>query len=57
MCIRDRSRDEQDILKSYKLHANCFITKPLGLEQFLSVIKSIEGFWLTIVKLPPNEDR
>jgi two-component system, chemotaxis family, response regulator Rcp1 len=46
------SKDEVDILKSYNLHANCYITKPLDLEQFMSVVKSIEDFWLTIVKLP-----
>ncbi len=48
------SEAEQDILKSYDLHANCYITKPVNLDQFLTVIKSIEDFWLTVVKLPPN---
>lgn len=48
------SEDEQDILKSYNLHANCYITKPIDLEQFIKVVRSIEDFWLTIVKLPPN---
>jgi CheY-like chemotaxis protein len=48
------SKDEQDILKSYDLHANCYITKPVDLSQFINVVKSIEDFWLTIVKLPPN---
>jgi chemotaxis family two-component system response regulator Rcp1 len=48
------SKDEEDILKSYNLHANCYITKPIDLTQFLKVVKSIEDFWLTIVKLPPN---
>jgi CheY-like chemotaxis protein len=46
------SRAEEDILKTYNLHANCFITKPLNLDKFLEVVKSIEDFWLTIVKLP-----
>jgi chemotaxis family two-component system response regulator Rcp1 len=46
------SSSEQDILKSYDLHANCYVTKPVDLEQFLEVVKAIEGFWLTIVKLP-----
>jgi two-component system response regulator len=46
------SRDEEDILKSYDLHANCYITKPVDLEQFIRVVKSIENFWLSIVKLP-----
>jgi CheY-like chemotaxis protein len=46
------SQSEIDILKSYDLHANCYITKPVDLEQFLKVVKSIEDFWLTVVKLP-----
>ena len=46
------SSDEQDIIKSYNLHANCYITKPIDLTQFLKVVQSIEDFWLTIVKLP-----
>lgn len=45
---------EQDILKTYELHANCYITKPVDLDQFIAVIKSIEQFWFTIVKLPPE---
>jgi CheY-like chemotaxis protein len=51
------SKDEEDILRSYNLHANCYITKPIDLSQFLKVVKSIEDFWLTIVKLPPNGAR
>ena len=51
------SRDEEDILKSYDLHANCYITKPIDLTQFIKVVQSIEDFWLTIVKLPPNGAR
>ncbi|MBW2001373.1 MAG: response regulator [Deltaproteobacteria bacterium] len=46
------SRSEEDILKSYNLNANCYITKPVDLDQFILVIKSINDFWLTIVKLP-----
>ncbi len=46
------SKAEQDILKSYELHANCYITKPVDLDQFITVVKSIENFWLTVVKLP-----
>jgi two-component system, chemotaxis family, response regulator Rcp1 len=46
------SKEEQDVLKSYNLHANCYITKPIDLNQFLKVVRSIEEFWLTIVKLP-----
>jgi chemotaxis family two-component system response regulator Rcp1 len=48
------SQAEQDILKSYNLHANCYITKPVDLDQFLDVVKSIENFWLTVVMLPPR---
>jgi chemotaxis family two-component system response regulator Rcp1 len=48
------SNDEKDIFKTYNLHVNCFITKPIDFEQFLKVIKSIEDFWLTIVQLPHN---
>ena len=43
---------EEDILKSYDLHVNCYITKPVELDQFVTVVKSIEDFWLSIVKLP-----
>ena len=46
------SKAEEDIFKSYDLHANCFITKPVDLEQFINVVRSIEEFWFTVVKLP-----
>jgi chemotaxis family two-component system response regulator Rcp1 len=46
------SSAERDILKSYELHANCYITKPVDLGQFLSVVKQIDDFWLTVVRLP-----
>lgn len=46
------SSAEEDVLRSYNLHANCYITKPLDLAQFMKVVHSIEDFWLTIVKLP-----
>lgn len=46
------SEAEQDILATYDLHANCYITKPVDLDQFITVVQSIEDFWLTIVKLP-----
>lgn len=49
------SSDEEDILKSYNLHANCYITKPIDLQQFMKMVKSIEDFWLTIVRLPNGE--
>jgi len=48
------SSAEEDVLKSYSLHANCYITKPIDLDQFIKVVKAVENFWLTIVKLPPN---
>lgn len=48
------SEAEQDIIKSYNLHANCYITKPVNLEQFMEVVQSIENFWLTVVMLPPR---
>ncbi|MDD5408714.1 MAG: response regulator [Candidatus Omnitrophica bacterium] len=48
------SKAEEDILKTYNLHANCYITKPIDLNQFSKVVKSIKDFWLTIVKLPPG---
>jgi two-component system, chemotaxis family, response regulator Rcp1 len=48
---------EQDIRKVYEYHANCYITKPVDFNQFINVIRSIENFWLTIVKLPGNEYR
>jgi two-component system, chemotaxis family, response regulator Rcp1 len=46
------SRAEQDVLKSYALHANCYVTKPVDLDQFISVIQSVETFWLTVARLP-----
>jgi chemotaxis family two-component system response regulator Rcp1 len=51
------SKAEEDILKVYNLHANCYITKPIDLLQFLKVVHVIEDFWFTIVKLPPKEDK
>lgn len=50
--ILTASEAESDIIKSYDLHANCYITKPIDLGRFLTVVQAIEGFWLTIVKLP-----
>jgi len=50
------SKAEEDIIKTYELHANCFITKPVDLDQFVKVVKSIEDFWFSIVKLPPNKN-
>jgi CheY-like chemotaxis protein len=50
------SKAEEDILKSYNLHANSYITKPVDFNQFIKVIKSIEDFWLDVVKLPLKDD-
>ena len=50
--ILTTSSAEEDILRTYDLHANCYITKPVDLEQFMRVVKSIEDFWVSIVKLP-----
>lgn len=52
--ILTTSNAEEDILKTYNLHANCFITKPLDITQFMKVVQSIQDFWFTIVKLPPR---
>ncbi len=49
------SSSDQDILRSYELHANCYVTKPVDLDRFIEVVRGIEDFWLTVVKLPPNE--
>lgn len=48
------SKSEEDIIKTYNLHANCYISKPIGMEQFIKVVKSIGDFWFSIVKLPPD---
>jgi two-component system, chemotaxis family, response regulator Rcp1 len=52
--ILTSSKAEEDILKTYNLHANCYVTKPLDLEQFCTVVNTIESFWLSIVKLPKS---
>jgi CheY-like chemotaxis protein len=52
--ILTTSKAEEDIVKSYSLHANCYVTKPLAIEQFITVVQAIESFWFTIVKLPPR---
>lgn len=48
------SQAEEDIIRAYDLHANCYISKPVDLDQFISVVRSIEDFWFTVVKLPPE---
>ena len=53
--ILTTAESEADILKSYQLHANCYITKPVDLNGFLTVVKSIDNFWLSVVKLRANQ--
>ena len=50
--ILTTSKADEDIMKAYDLHANCYVTKPVGFESFVEVVKKIEGFWFSIVKLP-----
>ncbi|WP_141592424.1 response regulator [Myxococcus sp. AB056] len=50
------SKAEEDILRTYDLHANCYIAKPVDLEQFISVVRSIDDFWLSVVRLPPKPE-
>lgn len=53
--ILTTSASSEDVMQSYNLHANCYITKPVGLEGFLKVVESIDNFWLSVVKLPREE--
>jgi len=53
--ILTSSKAEEDVVKSYNLYANCYVTKPVDLEQFVKVVKSVEDFWLTIVELPQGK--
>src|SRR3984957_9425356 len=55
--ILTTSGSNADILRSYMLHANCYITKPVNLDGFLKVVKTIDGFWLSVVKLPPHPQK
>ncbi len=48
------SKAEEDIIRAYDSHVNCYITKPIDLDQFIKVVRTVEDFWLTIVKLPPK---
>jgi CheY-like chemotaxis protein len=52
--ILTTSKSEEDVLRAYDLHANCYITKPVDFTRFMEVVKSIEDFWLTVVKLPDD---
>ena len=49
------SKAEEDIIRTYDLHANCYISKPVDLDQFIRVVRSIDDFWLSVVRLPPGE--
>lgn len=53
--ILTTSTSDTDIIKSYDLHANCYIAKPVDLEQFIQVVKSVNDFWLSVVKLPKGK--
>ena len=48
------SQSEEDVLRTYDLHANCYIPKPVDFDRFIEVVRSIDAFWLTVVKLPPE---
>ena len=54
--ILTSSQAEKDIVTTYNLHANCYITKPVDFDQFIDVVRSIENFWFSVVKLPPKEE-
>jgi CheY-like chemotaxis protein len=51
------SKDEQDVLRCYELHANSYVPKPVDLDQFVAVVRSLEGFWLAAARLPPTAER
>ncbi len=48
------SKSDEDIMRSYNLHANCYVNKPVDLEQFMNVVQAIDSFWLSVVRLPPK---
>jgi two-component system response regulator len=56
IAVLTTSESEADVLSSYDLGANCYLTKPVDLSQFLRVVQSIEDFWFGIVRLPPRVD-
>jgi chemotaxis family two-component system response regulator Rcp1 len=53
VCVITSSAAEKDIMQAYENYVNCYLTKPVDLEQFIGVVRSVEDFWLSIVKLPP----
>jgi CheY-like chemotaxis protein len=52
--ILTTSKSEEDVLRAYDLHANCYISKPVDFNRFMDVVRSIENFWLTVVRLPDD---
>lgn len=54
VCVITSSDAEKDVLAAYNNHVNCYLTKPVALEQFIGVVRSVEEFWLSVVKLPPS---
>ena len=52
--ILTTSKSEEDVLRAYDLHANCYIAKPVDFNRFMDVVRSIENFWLTVVRLPED---
>lgn len=55
--ILTSSHEEEDIVRSYQLHANSYVTKPVDFEKFLKIVNTIEDFWLTVVELPSKDHR
>ena len=55
--ILTTSSADEDILKTYDDYTNCYITKPIGFDQFINVVRTVENFWMSIVKLPSGEKR
>jgi len=52
VCVLTGSKAEEDVVKSYKLHANCYLVKPVDVSEFMNIIKSVENFWFNIVMIP-----
>lgn len=57
VCILTTSKAEEDVLRAYQNHTNCYIVKPLDLHQFVRVVEQIEEFWFTVVRLPPSRPK
>lgn len=53
--ILTTSKSDEDVLKSYHLHASCYVTKPIDLDDFIKIIKSLDGFWFSAVRFPPRQ--